>query len=239
MLSSKKSFVAALIAGAVAFGARNVLADTITVTNGASPSSVSTGPFAGDEAYNYVISFSSTAAVENLDGFLIADFGGYAGFAFTGSAGSVPSSSIFTESNPTGGGVVLTGLNAEVVSAVAGFDEFSTGGASPAIDFIPDAATVNDVLFLATAGTFTGTGTGSGGSLDLTLYSTETGTATTAQTMGVDHSGAGGALNLEESSVFVPTPSAAATPLPASSIGGGVLIALLAGYKVRKARQMA
>jgi hypothetical protein len=237
MSRSKKSIMAALVAATLALGAGVSMADTITVTNGAAPTIVSGGSFNGDQQFNYIVSFSPTANVSTGDGFLIADFGAVAGFTFTGSSGNAPASTLFTESTPSGGGVVLTGLNGEVTSSLPGFDEFTGGGAT---DFIPDAASVGDVAFIDTgSGTFVGTGTGSGGTLDLTIYSTNKFVNLAGDTIGVDHSGSGNVLNPDPSSVAIPSPTAVGSPLPASSLGGGLLIALLAGLKLRKARQLA
>jgi hypothetical protein len=233
---SKKSFVAALIAGAVAFGASKSMADTITVTNGAAPTLVTSGGFAGDEQYNYIVSFSPTADVRSGDGFLIADFGAVAGFTFSAPIGAAPSGSIFSLSQPTGGGETPTGLNGETVPSVAGagVDEFTNGSG---LVLINDNQTTLDAVFTATS-SFLGSGSGSSGTLDLTLYSTELGAPTTSSSVGEDHSGSLPPSS-DPSSVFVPTPFVAATPLPSSSMAGGVLIALLVAYKARKARLMA
>jgi hypothetical protein len=243
MLSYKKTILAAAIAGAMAIGVRTSLADTITVTNGAAPSIVSGGTFNGDEQFNYVISFSSTASVQLNDGFLVADFGPLAGYSFGSVSGNAPAGSLFTENSVAGGGKTTgggsaTGLNGETLpSSLPGDDEFVAGGGG--LTFIPDATSVLDAVFTYNSSTaFNGSGTGSGGSLALTMYSTEQFVSSTGQTIGVDHSGASGVINLEQSSVFVPSPTAV-VPLPASSIGGGLLIGLLLVSKARKARLMA
>lgn len=238
MINSKKTLIAAVVAGALAFGATRTMADTITVSNGAAPSLVTSGPHTGDEQFNYSISFSPTTAINAGDGFLIADFGGFAGATLSAGTGNAPSSSIFTLSTPLGGGVIPTGLNDEVnPSIIAGDDEFLNGSAP---EFIVDNATVGDIVYTA-GSSFTGNGT-TPGTLVLTVYSTETFVDASGFSIGIDQSGSSGQFAADPNTVDVPTPAAppvAGTPLPASSIGGGLLIALLAAYKARKARLMA
>jgi len=239
MNSTKKTLLAAVVAGALAFGATRTMAETITVSNGAAPSLVTSGPFTGDEQFNYSVSFSPTAVVKDGDGFLVADFGGFVSASLTAGTGNAPLAGDFELSTPSGGGVTPTGLNDEVLpSIIAGDDEFLNGSAP---EFIVDNAGVGDIVLKYAGGGFTGNGT-TPGTLNLTVYSTETFVDASGFSIGIDESGSGGQFAADPNTVDVPTPKGppvAGTPLPASSIGGGLLIALLAAYKARKARLMA
>jgi len=245
MFNTKKSLIAALVAGALALGAKTSIAETITVSNGAAPTVVASGPYSGDTAFSYSISFSPTTNVQTNDGFLIADFGPLAfvsssnpGYSLTAGTGNAPSASSFTEAAPLGGGTVKTGLapTDEVVpSLIAGDDEFLN---SSAPEFIVDSATVADVMFTYSGSGFVGNGT-TPGTLSLTLYTTEQFVNSFGYSIGVDQSGSGNAFAADPNTVAVPSPTAVKTPLPASSIGGGLLIAMLAAAKLRKARLLA
>lgn len=225
MRNRKVCLMAALVAGALAFGARTVQADTITVTSIGTPSG---------GVFNYDVAFSATADITNGDGFLIADFGAIVGSpAFSIIDGSPPASGNFTLSQPLGGSASSTGLNDQTGSST-NTDDFGTGSNMVTIT---DSNTVADAVFIYSGTEFIAT---AGSDLKLTLTSALTGTPNVATSIGVDSSGnsGSGGYSLGEATVYVPAAGSAA-PLPASSLGAGALICLLAAYQTRKARMMA
>ena len=230
----KLTTIAALAAAGLLAGARLASADTINVhsspNNSSSVSLVGSGPFTGDDAYVYDISFDASAnVIAPGNGFMVIDFGLLAGYTLTGPAGAAATlAGEFTESTQVAG----AGLSGYTGNS-AGVDHFrdpTSGNTSSPTDIV----TEDNAVFFYNGGTpFTS------GSVDLTLtlFTVSTSPPLVGNGFGVDSSGVANSLSFSLNSVLVPS-APAAVPVPVSLISGLTLIGLVGLGRFMKVRRI-
>jgi hypothetical protein len=256
MFGKKRILTGLLASTAMILGSRAVMADTIDVTNGTSPTQVSPGVY----AYNYVVTFDSDTELETgaetgsglADGGLIFDFGALdtayngTGYSITSTTGPAALATDFTVTDTTANAANLNGYQS-FTPGFPGFDTFVTTNQPHGADE-NDFSFVSDVLLSYNGGSgaeYVPNPTPPGGTstISVTLYSTDSSFADTGTGAGVDNSASsvalgGNATALSSQTIIVPTFGSEA-PLPSAAYGGIALIGLMAMGKFMKARRVA
>lgn len=202
--------LAALAVGMFLSGARLAKADTISLHD--LSQNVVTG------VYTYTVTLDSAANVQSNDGFVIYDFPQLVSWTLTGGL----TTSQFTLTQQLTGNSLNDASDLNALDAVLSHDNpsvenLSFGYAGPPVPFLGATTAV------------------------LTITSSLLGTDTpTGFYASVDHSGINGSpFGNAEGPVTVPASVVnGGTPLPQSFLGGGLLFAMLAGYRMLKARRV-
>jgi len=263
MFGKKKAIIAAAVLGALVFGSRSLMADSISIQNNGTPITVAPGV----ALYSYTVTFDSDDTLDTnattttgTDGFEIVDFGaadsGYVvnGYTLTYSAAK----SSIVDSDPTLASD-FTGSQPSTGTSLNGYDVAASNGTTlvygqtPEVDpaNTPDAS-VNDTSAANVLFSYNGNGgvdfaPNPDGTtvLILNVYSQIVTYTPKGQSLGVDNNGDFGSVGAEsiaftDNPVNVPEVGGplVAVPLPLSSVGGGVLFGLFGLTRMVKARRL-
>lgn len=235
MIGKKTILATAVAAAALCLGSRVASADTIDVNSIGLPAVDGTGVI-----YQYDIAFDDKAVVQTSDGFVVTNFGpqsSIAAIALTpGTSGDLPTELAWAADLSLHYVAPASGLSS-YVSNNGTQSTFTNGGGSITE---ADSSTIGDLEFLDTT-PFSAT-LGHPEDLILTVITNTIGDYTVGSGIGVDHSGvAGAALTSSYAGVYVPSANPTVgtpptSPLPLTSLGGGVLFGLAGMMRFLKLR---